>query len=562
MIRTIFAFILLLCAYSSINAQEKSLVDKAKVGIRNGNAEVEIADRNYHSAIAMLRDVLRDYPNDQKACYLLAGCFYELKNYWLAKSYIDSSFIAGPATAPEHLLTTAKVYHSIGQLDDAEDFYKKFRNTRKEGYLYEGELEKFLREIQTAREQMVKPKNVKVKPINNVLNSQYDDYAPSVSADGNTMFFTTRRPYGLSGGEIDSKGDHKFFEDIYESHRENGSWSRATRAGEPINTDKYDAVLSLAPDGQEMYVYINDGKNGGDIYLSRKDKSGEQWSKPEVLPSPINTSFYEGSISVTADGNTMYFISERRNGFGFGDIWRVTKLNGVTWGLPENLGPVINTSFDEKFVFVHPDGKTLFFASNGHSGLGSYDIYRTSLVGDQFTTPVNLGYPINTVNEESTFSLTADYKTMYLAAVRKEGMGERDIYELDLSNYSILEVPNSDNTKGLVSGSIVTETAKRIPEAFIQISEDGSATPLASLTSDASGNYEAKLPLGKTYLIKVSAPGFNSTVEKVLIKPSPDGRSITVKHVVLKSGGKAEKKVKVENDADGEDEEQDAEEEE
>ncbi|MFN9970562.1 MAG: hypothetical protein ACK58T_11745, partial [Phycisphaerae bacterium] len=114
-----------------------------------------------------------------------------------------------------------------------------------------------------------------------------------------------------------------------------------------------------------------------------------------------------------ADGKTLYFISERMEGFGLGDVY-VTQKKGDSWTSPKNLGEVINTDMDEKFVFIHPNGKTLFFASNGHPGMGSYDIFKTELVNGKWSTPVNLGYPINTVNEESTFSLTMDNSTMYL----------------------------------------------------------------------------------------------------------------------------------------------------
>ncbi len=521
-------------------AQEKTLVDKAKLGYRISNAELEMQDRNFRGAIAMIRDILKDYPGDPKSYYLLAQCYYEVKNYWVARNYIDSSLVAGPAEDPEHLLIAGKVYHSVAELDKAEIYYQKFRKAKKEGFLFEGELEKFLGELEYAKEQMAKPKNINVKPLGQILNSQYDDYAPSVSSDGSVMYFTTRRPHGMDGGQIDEKGDYKYFEDIYESHRNDGKWGQASRVEGPLNTEKYDAVLSLAPDGSEMYVYVNNGKNGGDIYSSHKGGDG-LWAAPEALPSPINTSYYEGSLSVTADGNTYYFISERTKGFGFGDIWRVTKVSATQWGQPENLGPAINTPYDEKFVFIHPDGKTLFFASNGHEGLGSYDIFRVTIVGDQFTSPVNLGYPINTVNEESTLSLTSDNKTMYLASVRKEGMGERDIYEIDISGLSLLEAGVADNNKGLVVGTIVTEGAKKISDAIIDIYEDGVEEKILSLTSDASGRYEAKLPLGKVYVLKVNAPDFGEGTEKINVKPGVDGKSITVKHVVLKAPTKTMK---------------------
>lgn len=548
MMRLLFLTVPLFFSISTIAQDDKNLIDKAKVGYRISTAELEKTDRNFRVAIAMFRDILNDYPGDVKSSYLLAECYYELKNYWLARAYIDSSLFAGPAVDAEHRLIAGKVYHSVGELGKAETYYEKFRSSNKEGFLFEGELEKFLRECQYAKEQMAKPKNVKIRAIGNILNSQYDDYAPSVAGNGSVMYFTSRRPHSIEGGQIDEKGDYKYYEDIYESRREGTGWGLAEKVKGPINTEKYDAVLSLAPNGEEMYVYINDGRNGGDIYYSKKKGEDAMWSIPEALPSPINTSYYEGSLSVTADGNTIYFISERSKGYGFGDIWKVTKVSNTEWGQPVNLGPAINTPYDEKFIFVHPDGKTLFFASNGHDGLGSYDIFRSTLVGGEYTVPVNLGYPINTVNEESTFSLTTDNKTMYLASVRKEGMGERDIYEADLSEYPILDLGIVDLDKGLVTGAIVSENARKIADATIEVVEESTGLILMTVEADASGRYELSLALGKSYLIKVSAIGFVQSTEKVNVKPGVDGKSIIVRHIVLKAASKKEKAAKEEEE--------------
>ena len=145
---------------------------------------------------------------------------------------------------------------------------------------------------------------------------------------------------------------------------------------------------------------------------------------------------------MTADGNTIYFVSERPEGEGQGDIYVSTK-KGENWSSPKNLGPVVNTDLDEKFVFIHPNGKTLFFASNGHQTMGSYDIFKTEYVNGEWSVPINLGYPINTVNEESTFSLTKDNKTLMIAAEYDNSFGERDIYRIDVSKYALLSSTSS-----------------------------------------------------------------------------------------------------------------------
>jgi Tol biopolymer transport system component len=227
--------------------------------------------------------------------------------------------------------------------------------------------------------------------INNLgkeVNSRYEEYAPSVTADGQYLYFTSRRN-NTTGEQVDRKGDFKFYEDVYYSIKgSDGRWSEAEKVEGQVNTETHDGILSVLPSGNAIYVYKNDGKKAGDIWLSIRDNATGKFGAPVELNSPINTAYFEGSTSVTADGKWMYFVSEREKGLGRGDIYMSENNNGV-WSTPKNLGAIINTEGDEKFVFIHPDGKSLYFSSNGHLSLGGYDIFKSEWV-DGMKNPLSL----------------------------------------------------------------------------------------------------------------------------------------------------------------------------
>jgi hypothetical protein len=332
------------------------------------------------------------------------------------------------------------------------------------------------------------------------VNTRFEEYTPSITADGKMLFFTSRRS-DTKGGDIDKKGDFKFFEDIYFSKydSENDAWSDSEPLYGAVNTETYDAVLSVIPDGTGIYVYKNTVTTTGDIFYSKLNTVDNEWLAAERLSKPINTSYFESSISQTADGNTVYFVSERPEGLGQGDIY-VSYKKGSSWSSPKSLGNVINTEDDEKFVFIHPNGKTLYFASNGHECLGSYDIFKTELVNGQWSIPVNLGYPINTVNEESTFSLTSDNKIMMIAAEYADNYGERDIYKVDVSGYDLLSKGYDTGTFGQILCTAVNAEGKPVKGIKVEILNASGKLMFAEET-DRNGRVRASLLGNQTYKV-------------------------------------------------------------
>jgi len=255
--------------------------------------------------------------------------------------------------------------------------------------------------------------------IGETVNTPYDEYAPIISADGLMMIFTSKRPLTKKDIEDNEQG----LENVYVSYYNDmiWKWSEPTLLGELINQPgNNNSAIALSNDGQRMLLYRGDPD--GNIYESVL--IGEEWSDPVELVKPINSSKHESTASISPDGRTIFFVSNRKGGQGQLDIWQCHQDNTGSWGIAENLGGIINTMDDEEGVFIHPDGKTLYFSSKGHNTTGGYDIFKSVFSNGNWTTPVNLGSSINTPQDDLFFTQTADGKTGYYssgsASIRSE----------------------------------------------------------------------------------------------------------------------------------------------
>ena len=493
-------------------------------------ARHEFNDNNMRGAMLIYREVLQSDANNAAALYGTSECYYNLKKYKLALEYLNKALEKEPSISSESDFFRGQIYHRTAKLDDAIAAFDTFLAKEKPS-TYEYELATQYRlQCLYARDMMKKPVDVSIENMGNLINSRYDEYTPSISADGNTIVFTARRN-DTKGGRMDEEGDYKYFEDIYYSNYDETTkeWSQSIAVEGNLNTETYDAVLSIFPSGNGMYVYKNTVSSTGDIYFSEYRPGTKEWSAAQKMPRPINTSYFEGSISMTADGTTVYFVSERPEGEGQGDIYVATK-KGESWTSPKNLGAVVNTDLDEKFVFIHPNGKTLFFASNGHQTMGSYDIFKTEYVNGEWSVPINLGYPINTVNEESTFSLTKDNKTLMIAAEYEDSFGERDIYKIDVSKYELLSGDYAKSTAGQILVSCTYKAGEPAKNVLIEAYYVSNNKLVTSVETDKAGRAKLNLPGNETYKIVTSIDDFKD--EKVIdLKQRNDGETV-IKHDV------------------------------
>jgi tetratricopeptide (TPR) repeat protein len=541
LIRFVFAAVFSASAFSAFAQEQKpqsganspSLVDQSLVFPRIVAARVEFNKGNVRGALTIFREVLQTDPNNSSALFGVSECHYNLKRYKLALEYLDKAVAVDPKVSSQTNLYYGQIHHRTGNLDEAIEYYKRYQQSQRNSYDIKM-AQKYIEQCEYAKEMMKKPVDVTITNLGEEINSRYDDYTPSISADGKRLIFTARR-IDTKGGRMDTEGDYRYFEDIYSAkwNEEEQRWDRAFAVEGDLNTETHDAVLSIFPDGTGMYVYKNTVTTTGDIYYSNYDKSNDTWSAAVKMPRPINTSYFESSISITADGQTLYFVSERPEGKGQGDIYVANKV-GSGWSTPKNLGPIINTEFDEKFVFIHPNGRTLFFASDGHLTMGSYDIFKSELINGSWSKPVNLGYPINTVNEESTFSLTNDNKTMIIAAEYDDSFGERDIYAIDISRYAMISEGYDQINYGQLEVNFLNNKGKGLKGAYVEAYSVSTGESVGKGQTDKNGQLKLTLKGNQEYRLVLRDGTFESTKSVALTLKENEETIVPVEFILTK----------------------------
>ncbi|HET6991453.1 MAG TPA: carboxypeptidase regulatory-like domain-containing protein, partial [Bacteroidia bacterium] len=441
---------------------------------------------------------------------------------------------------PDLRLMLGRCYQMKGKLDSAMTEFNAARAVNAANDPKLKEINYYFEQCQTAKSLMATPKPVKVTNAGPMINSPYDDKRPSFTADMKTLIFTSRRPDGKNANQ-DTEGDGGYFEDIYMSTWDSlkGGWTEADLVKGAVNSEGHDAACSISPDGKQMFLYINnpDDARGGEIYVSKKSSSGK-WGTPKNMGKGINTSYFEDGAVLSPDGNTLYFMSERgqdlpyhgQKGYGHSDIWMAKKKDKTTWGDPTNLGPVVNTEYDEGGIYPAPDGKTLYFCSNGHNSMGGYDIFMTRNENGNWTTPVNVGYPINSIANDRMFILSPDGKTAYIDSDRDGGMGERDIWMVDMTE--LMPKPHTGPYMSLLTGTVFNGDGKPV-SAELKIF-DANGTQVSTVTSGAEGTYQVQLEGDKTYEVRIETPGFKAIKESVKLDADKAGGTFElVKHFIL-----------------------------
>jgi hypothetical protein len=404
----------------------------------------------------------------------------------------------------------AEAYHLQGDFNKAIGSLKDYRSAP-DHRLTHARIDKAEDRSLRAKEMLANPNKAYVKKLGTNVNSEFQDYAPNIDPEGNKLFFTSRRPGG-TGGYTDVEGS--YFEDIYVAQQLAGAWTAATTLKGQINSDGHDANVNLSSSGNRMIIYRT-SKNmyTGDLFFS--DYTREGWTTPLKFGTSVNTdNYHEPSAALSPDERMMYIASDRPGGFGGKDIYVIRKMPNGEWSQPENMGNKINSPDDEDAPFISVDGQTLFYASTGHTSIGGYDIFRTQKQPNgEWSSPDQLGYPVNTVADDIYFSTTADGKKAYLSSSRDKNM---DIYEVDM----LYEEEDLVVVKGFV-----TEEGTDYPiSAHVTfIDRNNEESSVTTLTNNQTGKYVIALQPDRRYKMKVESIGHTEYIENMDVEVTKKG---------------------------------------
>lgn len=449
---------------------------------------------DFKGGIEALQQAIKIDAKFEEAYLSLAGMYGELKNYQgaidnyeLAKA-IDSVYfldynlpysinLAGKGEF-EKALKAVDLFLTVTNLNETS---RKAGEYRQKCYQFA---------LDYARDHKAPDYKFELQNMGDSINSAVSEYYPTITIDGSRLIYTRRV--------------NNYNEDFYESEQTNGSWSKSKSLPGNINTNQNEGAQNISQDGQWLiFTGCNfpEGRGSCDLYISYLTAEG--WSTPENLGDSINTESWESAPSLSPDKRDLYFASRRPDGYGGIDIYVSHRLLNGHWSAPENLGPVINTFGDESTPFIHADNQSLYFTSSGHPGYGGDDLF-VSRKGPKgiWSKPENLGYPINTIENEGSLVISADGKTAYYASDRADSRGGLDLYTFLLRN----DIRPAQTL--WVKGKVFDKSTRKGLPSSVELTDLSTKEVISKLQTDETGNYLITLPKGKDYAFNVNRKGY------------------------------------------------------
>jgi outer membrane protein OmpA-like peptidoglycan-associated protein len=506
----------LLCLPSFLFANvPKKVSDHTRMSIKERNlwrlAESHYEFSEYDQAVPDYEVLLKKHPDDFLMNYHQGICmYYSTTSKSLSITYLQKAIqLTKRDTNPDLVLHMGLAYLCVNRFSDAEIYFNIFK--RIDGSKNNNQLiERLISNCENGKKYWENPAKTNIFNLGPEVNSIYPDYSGVFTNDFGTMLFTSRRADSKGGKRDEGNG---YFEDVYFSKRLNNGWSDAQRYDstytpgrftnlrlffgktenvKEINTTKHDGSICMSADGSKFYVYRSD-----DIWETQLIDS--KWQKPTKLDKNIDhPKSYEPSAFFSKDGTTIYFVSERPEGLGKKDIFACTKKDDGTWGEPINLGSEINTIWNEDSPYLSDDGNTLYFSSEGHNSMGGYDVFKsTKMENGKWSTPENLGAPINNGGDDVFYVPDEKNKRAWYTTLNRNGVGSLDIYQIlffpQVIPLAKIRITSSEKT-----------IAEKITIHLLEITGKLDTTFLVSSNDSLLYHYH---PLSK-YLLTVSGGGY------------------------------------------------------
>ncbi|HEX8547463.1 MAG TPA: OmpA family protein [Cytophagaceae bacterium] len=415
---------------------EKKKVDPTKTSEfaqLTADADKFFIHEHYKFALPLYLKILNTTPDDMVSNYRTGISYLHTTDKSQAVSYLEKAQKLD--LKKQHLdleYFLGRAYHHKHEFDNAISHYELYKRTLNVKHEHERELanemDRFIKECKAGKILVAKPTGSTVEHVGAKVNSPYSEKYPLITSDGKVIYFSSGRPH-TKGGQLDPTSK-QYYDDIYFSVNTNGEWSPAKQIDTTVNTSGHDEPLAISFDGYKMFVQNSDAE--GDILWT--EKKDNIWSKPLEMTDKINTPDFEEGACLSPDGKTFYFSSDKEDGLGGLDLYYSKLQPDGSWSAAVNMGAQINTPYDEEDPFLLGDGKTFYFSSNGHNTIGGYDIFVTRFEQSKggWTVPENMGYPINSADDEVHISWTADGKKGYYSEDNENGFGNEDIYSVSL----------------------------------------------------------------------------------------------------------------------------------
>lgn len=503
--------------------------------------------KDYENALKNYIEALPLDPGNAEINFRIGVSYFHSEKVSTAVPYLEKAFNSNPEVDPNIDYYLAMAYQNDHQYARASKHFEEFKIRNKN---LSGIADQKIIECSTGDSLMRHPADVEIQPFDQELNTGFAEFAPLVSPDGKTLIFTSNR----------SSDDYKIksrtnFEDVYITEKQGGEWSQPQLISPHINVKYNDAAASLSHDGKTLFLYYEYGN--GDIYTSTLEEDGS-WTKPVPLNRFINHPQYrETAACVSPDGKQLYFSSNRPGGKGGFDIYVSTLDPNGQWGRPSNLGSAINTRLNEESPFLHSDGATLYFSSNGHPTLGNNDIFKSEWKDGTWTRPINLGYPINSSAYNDFFTLSDDGQTGYYSALREGEPGNSDLYVIHFPESKEDHIPDifasattliSDDFVDPVikdhkdrdvvtklSGSVIDIDTSAPLSATIRLVDNTSNKVISRLTTDETGNFELLIPHSGNYGVTTEKKGYLFNSANFDLPPAEKYTEVDTKILMVKA---------------------------